>query len=158
MNPLPLGIVKVTISSALAYSRLSPFRFNLSPFSYPGRNINNRLHRLLHHLDRNELITAVEIHTTGKEVGARKSHERKLRAIGTTTDRLDYRNDTGLLHRALGNVNYMHLWLNHLTHVTVLLLEFKFYGTGRPYDINAFLYLDISNLVSNYPTFNTVNP
>ena len=36
--------------------------------------------------------------------------------------------------------------------------KIKFYGTGRPYDINAFLYLDISNLVSNYPTFNTVNP
>jgi hypothetical protein len=36
--------------------------------------------------------------------------------------------------------------------------KIKFYGTGRPYDINAFLYLDISNLVPNYPTVNTVNP
>lgn len=36
--------------------------------------------------------------------------------------------------------------------------KIKFYGMGRPYDINAFIYLDISNLVPNYPTVNTVNP
>lgn len=36
--------------------------------------------------------------------------------------------------------------------------KIKFYGMGRPYDINAFLYLDISNLVPTYPTVNTVNP
>lgn len=36
--------------------------------------------------------------------------------------------------------------------------KIKFYGMGRPHDINAFLYLDISNLVPNYPTVNTVNP
>ena len=36
--------------------------------------------------------------------------------------------------------------------------KIKFYGMGRPYDINAFLYLDISNLVPVFPTINTVNP
>lgn len=36
--------------------------------------------------------------------------------------------------------------------------KIKFYGMGRPYDINAFLYLDISNLVPTFPTLNTVNP
>lgn len=36
--------------------------------------------------------------------------------------------------------------------------KIKFYGMGRPYDINAFLYLDISNLVPVFPTVNTVNP
>ena len=36
--------------------------------------------------------------------------------------------------------------------------KIKFYGMGRPYDINAFLYLDISNLIMNYPTFNALNP
>ena len=36
--------------------------------------------------------------------------------------------------------------------------KIKFYGMGRPYDINAFLYLDISNLVPTVPTFKTVNP
>jgi hypothetical protein len=35
--------------------------------------------------------------------------------------------------------------------------KIKFYGTGRPYDINAFAYLDISNLGSVYPTFNTID-
>ena len=35
--------------------------------------------------------------------------------------------------------------------------KIKFYGTGRPYDINSFLYLDISNLANVYPTFNTVD-
>jgi hypothetical protein len=32
--------------------------------------------------------------------------------------------------------------------------KIKFYGMGRPYDINAFAYLDISNLVPINPTFN----
>lgn len=36
--------------------------------------------------------------------------------------------------------------------------KIKFYGTGRPYDINAFLYLDISNLTPVFPTLNTINP
>ena len=36
--------------------------------------------------------------------------------------------------------------------------KIKFYGMGRPHDINAFLYLDISNLTPVYPTMNTVNP
>lgn len=36
--------------------------------------------------------------------------------------------------------------------------KIKFFGMGRPYDINAFLYLDISNLVPVFPTMNTVNP
>lgn len=36
--------------------------------------------------------------------------------------------------------------------------KIKFYGMGRPYDINAFLYLDISNLVPVFSTVNTVNP
>ena len=34
----------------------------------------------------------------------------------------------------------------------------KFYGTGRPYDINAFLYLDISNLVPVIPQIVDTNP
>lgn len=34
----------------------------------------------------------------------------------------------------------------------------KFFGYGRPYDINAFLYLDISNLTPIFPTLNTINP
>lgn len=36
--------------------------------------------------------------------------------------------------------------------------KIKFYGTGRPYDINAFQYLDISNLVPVLPAVQTVNP
>lgn len=36
--------------------------------------------------------------------------------------------------------------------------KIKFYGTGRPYDINAFLYLDISGLVPAFPTVNTIVP
>lgn len=36
--------------------------------------------------------------------------------------------------------------------------KIKFYGMGRPYDINAFLYLDISNLVPVIPAVKTVNP
>lgn len=36
--------------------------------------------------------------------------------------------------------------------------KIKFYGTGRPHDINAFLYLDISNLVPVLPAVQTVNP
>lgn len=36
--------------------------------------------------------------------------------------------------------------------------KIKFYGNGRPHDINAFLYLDISNLVPVLPTVKTVNP
>ena len=35
--------------------------------------------------------------------------------------------------------------------------KIRFYGTGRPKDINAFLYLDISNLAPTYPTVNGVN-
>lgn len=34
--------------------------------------------------------------------------------------------------------------------------KIKFYGMGRPYDINAFLYLDISGLTPTFPTFNMV--
>ena len=36
--------------------------------------------------------------------------------------------------------------------------KIKFYGMGRPYDINAFQYLDISNLVPVIPSVKTVNP
>lgn len=38
--------------------------------------------------------------------------------------------------------------------------KIKFFGMGRPYDINAFIYLDIENLVATNPTYNTiaVNP
>lgn len=36
--------------------------------------------------------------------------------------------------------------------------KIKFYGNGMPKDINAFLYLDITNLVPVYPTINNVNP
>lgn len=36
--------------------------------------------------------------------------------------------------------------------------KIKFYGMGRPYDINAFQYLDISNLTPIFPTLNTLNP
>ena len=36
--------------------------------------------------------------------------------------------------------------------------KIKFYGMGRPYDINAFIYLDISNLVPVLPKVETVNP
>ena len=36
--------------------------------------------------------------------------------------------------------------------------KIKFYGMGRPHDINAFLYLDISNLVPVIPSVKTVNP
>jgi hypothetical protein len=36
--------------------------------------------------------------------------------------------------------------------------KIRFYGMGRPYDINAFQYLDISNLTPIFPTMNTVNP
>lgn len=34
--------------------------------------------------------------------------------------------------------------------------KIKFYGTGRPYDINSFLYLDITNVEADYPTINTL--
>ena len=36
--------------------------------------------------------------------------------------------------------------------------KIKFYGNGRPRDINAFMYLDISNLVPVLPSVKTVNP
>jgi hypothetical protein len=36
--------------------------------------------------------------------------------------------------------------------------KIRFYGMGRPYDINAFQYLDISNLTPIFPTLNTINP
>lgn len=36
--------------------------------------------------------------------------------------------------------------------------KIKFYGMGRPYDINAFIYLDISGLGPVYPTINTNEP
>ena len=36
--------------------------------------------------------------------------------------------------------------------------KIKFYGNGRPHDINAFMYLDISNLVPVIPSVKTVNP
>lgn len=36
--------------------------------------------------------------------------------------------------------------------------KIKFYGMGRPYDINAFAYIDISNLVPVIPSVKTVNP
>lgn len=36
--------------------------------------------------------------------------------------------------------------------------KIKFYGNGRPHDINAFMYLDISNLVPVLPSVKTVNP
>ena len=38
--------------------------------------------------------------------------------------------------------------------------KIKFFGMGRPYDINAFIYLDVENLVATNPTYNTigVNP
>lgn len=36
--------------------------------------------------------------------------------------------------------------------------KIKFFGMGRPYDINAFAYLDISNLVPVIPSVKTVNP
>lgn len=36
--------------------------------------------------------------------------------------------------------------------------KIRFYGMGRPYDINAFRYLDISNLVPVIPSVKTVNP
>lgn len=36
--------------------------------------------------------------------------------------------------------------------------KIKFYGMGRPYDINAFQYIDISNLVPVIPSVKTVNP
>lgn len=36
--------------------------------------------------------------------------------------------------------------------------KIKFYGNGMPKDINAFLYLDISNLVPVLPSVKTVNP
>ena len=35
--------------------------------------------------------------------------------------------------------------------------KIKFFGMGRPYDINAFLYLDIENLVATNPTYNTID-
>lgn len=36
--------------------------------------------------------------------------------------------------------------------------KIKFYGTGRPYDINAFIYLDITGLGPVYPTVNSLPP
>lgn len=36
--------------------------------------------------------------------------------------------------------------------------KIKFYGMGRPYDINAFLYLDISKLMPVFPTLNMIRP
>jgi hypothetical protein len=33
--------------------------------------------------------------------------------------------------------------------------KIKLYGVGRPHDINAFAYLDISNLAPIYPTYNS---
>lgn len=35
--------------------------------------------------------------------------------------------------------------------------KIKFYGTGRPYDINAFAYLDISGLEPVYPVFTAID-
>jgi len=35
--------------------------------------------------------------------------------------------------------------------------KIKFFGMGRPYDINAFIYLDIENLVATNPTYNTID-
>ena len=35
--------------------------------------------------------------------------------------------------------------------------KIKFFGMGRPYDINAFIYLDVENLVATNPTYNTID-
>lgn len=35
--------------------------------------------------------------------------------------------------------------------------KIKFFGMGRPYDINAFIYLDIENLVATNPTYSTID-
>ena len=71
----------------------------------------------------------MEVHTTRKDIGAGQAHKRQTRTIGTATNGLDYGLHIGHTHSLYGLVNHVGMWLYHLTHIEVLVLQSEFQNT-----------------------------
>ena len=53
---------------------------------YELGNLDDDVHGFLHVLDRHELIAAVEVQATGKDIGTRQALERELGAVRTSAN------------------------------------------------------------------------
>ena len=87
------------------------------------REVDNHLRSLLHSVERAVLELTVEVHTASEDIGAGEAHKRQTSTVRSTTYRLDDRLHVGLAHSLYGLVNHVGVWLNHLAHIVVLVLE-----------------------------------
>ena len=103
---------------------------NLSyAFSSDAADVHDRHHRFFHALDGEELVRTVEIESASEDVGAGESAEGELGAVGAAADGADGGGHAGLGDGLAGDVDDVHLGLNHLTHVVVLIFQFECSGT-----------------------------
>src|SRR5690348_2457872 len=102
-------------------------------FRHELHELHQRLRRLLQPAARVELELAVELVPAGKDVRARQSAERELRAIGAAADRLgvwlEPRAPSGLARIA----HDLGMLLEHLAHVAIVLLHIDLHRyAGQP--------------------------
>ena len=89
-------------------------------FCHDFGNLDDGHHGLLHGAYGDELVAAMEVDATGKDVGAGESLEGELCTVGTATDGLDLGFYVGLAHGLASDVDDIHHGLYHLAHVLVL--------------------------------------
>ena len=104
-------------------------------------DLDDHLHGLLHHLDGDKLIGAVEVDAASEDVGAGKAAVAELGAVRAATDRLYLRLHTRLLHGLEHEVDDVHIGLDLLLHVVVLV------GEGDLEDALAVLLVHLGHAV-----------
>ncbi len=92
-------------------------------FSGDAADVYDRHHRFFHALDGEELVGTVEVEAAGEDVGAGESAEGELGAVGAAADGADSGGRAGLGDGLAGDVDDVHLGLDHLAHVVVLVFE-----------------------------------
>ena len=95
------------------------------------------VHSLLHGLDADKLVRAVEVDTSGEDVGTWESAEAELCAVGATTYRLHLWSHPTFLHSLEDDVDDMHRRFDFLPHVVVLVVEFHRYGALAVFSVHV---------------------
>ena len=103
---------------------------------YELGNLDDDVHGFLHVLDRHELIAAVEVQATGKDIGTRQALERELGAVRTSANGFYTRLYTYRLHGGKSGVDDMHHRFNLLAHIIVLVAKFQSSGTRTVFFID----------------------
>ena len=91
-------------------------------------NLNYHLHGFFHYLYAHKLVWPVEIHSSGKDVGAGQTFETLLWAVGAASDWLHLWGHSSFLHGSQHEIYNMHVGINFLLHVIILVIDISGHG------------------------------